>query len=173
MEAHGEQSRRSGTKTQPADKSALKLLNQTAYETMRFRYPLIRPELLPPPKYSDKTANGLTKCVIAWIRYSGGQAERINVTGRQIDQRKTVTDCLGHQRQIGSLKYIPTSGTRGSADISATIHGRSVKIEIKIGRDKQRPAQMEYQRSVEAAGGIYFIASTFQQFYNWYQKTFE
>ena len=169
---HNARMAQSGTKVSPRERSALKALNQLSFDAMRFRYPLIRPELLAPPKYSDKTANGLTSCIIQWIRLHGYQAENIKVTGRQIDRRKVVSDCLGNQRQIGTLQWIKTSGTRGSADISATIAGKSVKIEVKIGRDKQRPAQMEYQRSVEAAGGIYFIASTFQQFYDWYVKTF-
>ncbi|MEI7526136.1 MAG: hypothetical protein WCJ95_17460 [Mariniphaga sp.] len=172
MKARPERSAGTNTQVPPKEKSALKALNQLAYDAMRFRYPLIRPELLPPSKFSDKTANKLTSCIITWIRYNGGQAERINVTGRQIDQRKIVMDCLGNQRQIGSLKWITGNGTRGSADISATIAGKSVKIEVKIGRDRQRPDQVEYQRSVEAAGGIYIIATSFQQFYDWYVKTF-
>lgn len=163
----------SGTKVSPREKSALKLLNQLAFDAMRFRYPLIRPELLAPPKFSDKTANKLTQCIIQWIRLHGYQAENINVTGRQIDRRKIVSDCLGNQRQIGTLKWIKTSGTRGSADLHATINGKSVKIEVKVGRDKQRPDQIKYQRSIESAGGIYFIATTFQQFYEWYITTFE
>ena len=143
-----------------------------AFDAMKAKHPNIRPELLPPSKFSDKTANGLTSCIISWLRLQGMQAERISVTGRQIDQRVTYTDVLGHQRTIGSLKWIKTSGTRGSADISATIAGKSVKIEVKLGRDKQRQAQSEYQKAIEKAGGLYFIASTFEQFYDWYQMTF-
>lgn len=173
MTAYNERSAKSHAKVQPREKSALKALNQLSDQAKRLKYSEIRPELLPPAKFSDKTANKLTSAVIAWIRLHGYQAERISITGRQIDKRITYTDCIGNKRQIGTLQWIKTSGTRGSADISATIHGRSVKIEVKIGRDKQRPAQMEYQRSVEAAGGVYFIATTFQQFYDWYQKTFE
>ena len=173
MAAHGERSRQSGTKTRPGDKTALKALNQLADQAQRLKYPEIRPELLAPFKFSDKTANGLTGCIIAFLRVKGMQAERINCTGRQIDKRQTYTDVLGHTRQIGSLQWIPTNGTRGTADISATINGLSVKIEVKAGRDYQRPAQKEYQKQVEAAKGIYFIATSFDQFYQWYLKTFE
>jgi len=151
---------------------ALQHLKQLAMDAARKRYS-VPDYAIPKPKYNDKTANGLTSCIIAWIRLHGYQAERINVTGRQIDQRKVYTDCLGNQRQTGSLKWIPASGTRGSADISATIKGLSVKIEVKIGRDYQRPAQKEYQKQVEAAGGLYIIASTFEQFYQWYITMFE
>ncbi|HJY63731.1 MAG TPA: hypothetical protein VJ455_06205 [Ignavibacteria bacterium] len=60
----------------------------------------------------------------------------------------------------------------GTADISATIAGRSVKIEVKIGRDKQSQKQKEYQRQVEASGGLYFIAKSFDQFFTWYNELF-
>ena len=61
---------------------------------------------------------------------------------------------------------------KGTADISATIKGRSVKIEVKIQGDKQGAAQRTYQSQVEASGGLYFIAKDFQSFYNWYKTTF-
>lgn len=62
--------------------------------------------------------------------------------------------------------------TVGTADISATIRGRSVKIEVKIGRDRQSEAQKRYQASIEAAGGIYYIARNIDDFMQWYNQTF-
>jgi hypothetical protein len=62
--------------------------------------------------------------------------------------------------------------TVGTADISATIRGRSVKIEVKIGRDRQSDAQKRYQASIEAAGGIYYIARNIDDFMQWYNQTF-
>jgi hypothetical protein len=173
MTAYNERSAKSRTKVPTREKSALKALNQLSDQAQKLKYPEIRPELLPPSKFSDKTANLLTSAVIAWIRLHGYQAERISITGRQIDKRITYTDCIGNKRQIGTLQWIPTSGSRGSADISATIAGRSVKIEVKVGRDIQRPDQVRYQLEIEKAGGIYFIATSFQQFCEWYHKTFE
>jgi hypothetical protein len=170
---HDERSQRSGTNISPKSKSALKTLNQLAFEAKRARYPNIEPELLPPSCYKDKKANDLTKSIIAWIRLNEGQAERISTTGRPIDNTKAVTDCLGHRRLIGSVTWIPGTVTRGSADIAATIRGRSVKIEVKIDRDRQSLVQINYQKSVEAAGGIYYIARAFQSFYEWYCQTFK
>ena len=127
-----------------------------------------------PPKYTDRTSNGLTRCIIDFIRLSGYQAERINNTGRLLDSRQVVTDVIGNRRLIGSSTWIPGTGQRGTADISATIAGRSVKVEVKCAStgDQQRPAQIEYQRQVEAAGGVYYLARTFPQFYDWYLQTF-
>jgi hypothetical protein len=127
---------------------------------------------LPVKAYSDKTANGLTRCIIDFLKLSGWQAERINTTGRPIDRRQIVTNILGQQRQIGSVEWIRSGSTPGSADISATIRGRSVKIEVKIGSDRQSAAQIRYQQAIEKAGGVYIVARTFDQFYGWYLKTF-
>jgi hypothetical protein len=128
----------------------------------------MRPDYVVKTKYSDKTANALTKSIIAWINLNGYQAERISTTGRYVDNSKIVTDVLGNRKKIGSGKYIKGTGTNGSADISATIKGKSIKIEVKIGKDKQSEAQIKYQQMIEKAGGIYFIAKNFDEFHNFY-----
>ncbi len=106
------------------------------------------------PKYKDDTANDLTKCIIDAIRLLGYQAERINTTGQKVTHN-------------GKEKWVKGSGCKGSADIHATIKGKSVKIEIKIGKDRQSEAQKQYQKEVEKAGGIYLIIQNFTEFYEW------
>ncbi len=132
------------------------------------RHPLIPEGSRVLRKFDDRTANGLTKCILAFLQMHGHQAERINTTGRPIDNRKTYTDVVGHTRQVGSLTWVKSTSTRGSADISATINGRSVKIEIKVGRDRQSAAQKSYQKAVEQAGGLYFVAKDYESFVGWY-----
>jgi hypothetical protein len=127
----------------------------------------MRPDYVSKTKFTDTTANGLTKCIVTWINLNGYQAERISTTGRYIDDSKMVKDVLGNTRKIGTGKYIKGSGTNGSADISATIKGLSVKIEVKM-KDKQSDAQKEYQKNIERAGGIYFIARDFDEFIMFY-----
>jgi len=143
-------------------KPSLKQLSdlQHAYACSRTKMPT---EYVVRTKYTDATANGLTKCVIDYINFSGGQAERISNTGRYIDESRIVTDVLGNRKKIGSGKYIKGTGTNGTADISATFKGKSIKIEIKM-KDKQSEAQKEYQQAIERAGGIYFICHTFDEF---------
>jgi len=121
------------------------------------------PAYIPLTKFTDKTANGLTKCVIAWINLHGGQAERINTTGRMIDKTKVVSDALGQKRMIGSVEWQKGTGTKGSADISATIQSRSVKIEVKM-KDKQSIDQIKYQNAIENAGGQYWLVHNFDEF---------
>ena len=125
------------------------------------------------PKYTDKTANGLTKCVKEFLELSGYQAERINTMGRPIDNRKQVTDVIGRTKTIGSMTWGKSTATKGSADISATILGRSVKIEVKIGRDRQSEHQKVYQEAIEKSGGQYWIVKNFADFYEKYQNFLE
>jgi len=121
------------------------------------------------PLYQQRTSNGLTRCVLDWLRLSGHQAERISNTGRLIDGTKVVTNCLGFKHRIGSVHYIKGSGTNGTAEVSSTIAGRSVKIEIKLGADRQSAAQRRYQADVERSGGVYLIVHDFQSFLSWYE----
>jgi len=127
------------------------------------KYPSMPPDYIPLTKFTDKTANGLTKCVIAWINLNGGQAERINTMGRMLDKTKVVADTFGNKRTIGSVEWQKGTGTKGSADISATIQGRSVKIEVKM-KDKQSIDQIKYQNDIENAGGQYWLVHNFDEF---------
>jgi hypothetical protein len=151
----------------------LQTLKQLKQEEQRKLYPNVPDHGMNPVKYEDKTANGLTKCILDFLNLSGHFAERINTMGRMIDGRKQVTDIIGRTKTIGTAKYIPTTGTKGSSDISATINGKSVKIEVKIGSDRQSKYQIEYQERTEKSGGIYLIAKDFESFYNDYKKIIE
>ena len=162
-----------GTKKPHYSKSlAVKMLEEMATDEAKRSHPNTPERFIARCEFSDKTANGLTSCIIQFIRLTGGQAERISNTGRRIDTRTTFEDVAGRSRTIGSSSWIPGSGTNGTADISATIAGRSVKVEVKIGRDVQSEAQKQYQQSVEQSGGIYVIASTFAGFLEWYNQNF-
>jgi len=120
----------------------------------------------PPPYPKVNTANGLTKYICNFLMWHEHRATRINSTGRLID---------GLEKQpsgaiLTTKKWIPGSTRKGTADISATIRGRSVMIEIKIGKDFQKPKQKDYQAQVEKAGGQYWIVKSFDDFFNQYQK---
>jgi len=117
--------------------------------------------------WNDNSANALTKCIIHFLTYSGFQAERINTMGVYREGKKIQ---VGENTRQLKGKYTPSTGTKGSADISATIRGRSVKIEVKYGKDRQSEVQKRYQESVEAAGGTYFIARNFDEFIIFYNN---
>jgi len=150
---------------------AIKELETLAIADNRKKHPTLPDYARCTRKYSDKTANGLTTCIIDFLRFKGWQAERIAVTGRYIDNSKVVTDVTGMRRRIGSGKWIPTSGQKGSSDLSAVIAGRSVKIELKVCKgDRQSEAQKEYQRQVEQAGGLYWLVRSFDEFMSFYNS---
>lgn len=151
---------------------AVKELERLANEDVRKKNPTIPYNYLAQRKYKDDSANGLTRCIIHHIRLTGGQAERISSSGRQITRYKSYVDVVGFQRSIINTHWIPGTGTNGTADISATIKGLSVKIEVKFGHDQQSEAQRAYQHQVEQAGGIYVIATSFEQFHHWYSERF-
>ncbi len=139
---------------------AVKDLERLAHDHFRTKYPNFPEYAIVPQSYRDDTANGLTRCIVDFIRFQGGQAERINTTG------------VPEQRG-GRIVWRRTNSTKGSADISATIGGRSVKVEVKIGADRQSEAQRRYKTAIEQAGGLYFIAKDFTSFVEWYDVNFK
>ena len=94
------------------------------------------------------TANGLTQFICNFINWSGYRATRINTMGRQVNGR-----------------WIPSATRKGSADISATVKGKSIQIEIKVGADRPRPEQLAEQQRERQAGGIYEFVSTPEGFF--------
>ena len=133
----------------------------------------MRPDYVPKTKFSDTTANGLTKAVVTFLNLSGHQAERISTTGRYIDNSKIVTDVTGAQRVLGKGKWIKGSGVSGSADISSTINvkgiGLSVKFEVKM-KDRQSEHQKIYEQDIKKAGGQYYVVHNFPEFIEYYNK---
>jgi len=133
---------------------ALSHLTGLALEAKRLKCPTIPEFAIPKPKYCDKDANGLTNCIIDFLNIKGHYAVRINTGG--------IYDA--------NIKGFRTSNTRlGTADIIASINGRHVSIEVKINKDKQSPYQLDTQKDIEKDGGIYFVARSFQSFFDFYQ----
>lgn len=107
--------------------------------------------------YNDTTANGLTRAIVDWIRFHGGDAQRINSTGipREVN---------------GKMKWTPGGMRRGTADIHAIIRGRAVSIEVKVGRDKMSEWQKQERERVERAGGLYYVARNMPEFIEWFEN---
>lgn len=110
--------------------------------------------------YNDLTANNLTKAIIDFINFSGGDANRINTQGQK--------------RKINGRELWTYGGTRkGTADIHGIYRGRAISIEIKIGRDKPSEAQLKEAERVRGAGGLYFIARDMPSFLEFWKAQFE
>jgi hypothetical protein len=100
-------------------------------------------------KFRDDGANGLTKCVVKWLELHGYFAGRVNTTVTYSQKLK---------------RYIHSGSRNGMADVTAIVNGRHVSIEVKIGRDTLRVAQMRVKDEVEKAGGTYIVARSFENF---------
>jgi hypothetical protein len=127
--------------------------NAAHYEYYKVKYPNVvadglycAPTL---PKY--KTANGLTKFITNYILWAGWRATRVNTMGRQVGG-----------------KWIPGTTRKGTADISCTVKGRSIMIEVKIGADKPSEYQLKEQELERKSGGIYEFISSPEEFFTLY-----
>ena len=104
------------------------------------------------------TSNGLTRAVINYLTWYGHNADRTGTQGRMIKDK------------AGNYKRINSANRKGTADVSATILGRAVKLEIKVGRDKPSEHQLREQARERAAGGVYQFVYGFDQFITWYEN---
>ena len=71
-------------KSRPAQRKsdAVKELESLYMADHRQRYPSMPDYARTCKKYEDRTANGLTRCAIDYIRLTGGMAERVNFNWR-------------------------------------------------------------------------------------------
>ena len=122
------------------------------------------------PKYPDiRKSNGLTNYIVNAINWQGGNATRVSSAGRLVDATE--------KQKSGTIltvkKYIPSTTRKGTADVTATIRGRSVKFEIKIGADKASADQLKEQAREISAGGYYFFVKTPEDFWLCYEKVIQ
>jgi hypothetical protein len=115
----------------------------------------------PVKKFSDKSANDLTKAIIAYANLKDWFAERQSSEGRY-RPGKEYENVIGKKVQMKGT-WLPGQG-KGKADIKAVIKGRSIEIEVKHGADRLRPEQIEYKAKIERAGGVYIVVKTWDDF---------
>ena len=148
-----------------------KIRYQAAHDAwFKEHYPAVTKDGHTPPKQSPQVskANGLTTAIVNYMKWVGADASRIATEGRYIEgkQHKTASGAIIQDKGF----RIQSSVKKGTADVVGTIQGRSVNIEVKVGADKPRPAQLSRQISVRRAGGIYEFVSTIEQFFELYDK---
>jgi len=144
-------------------------------ENFARKYPIAYKEQGPPemkwPVVSK--ANGLTMAIIRFLTRKGHYANRIGTQGQAQVQKIPRFNIHSQQMQyFEKVKWTKGNTKRGTPDITAIIGGKAVWIEVKIGKDRMSDAQKEQQASIETAGGIYYIATEMQLFYEWYNATF-
>ena len=104
-----------------------------------------------PPKIPKvATANGLTNFIVNFTDWMGYHANRISSTGRFIKS----------ENKFDGGVFIPGTTKKGTADVMCVINGHAIMIEVKVGRDRPSEAQLNQQRKVRLAGGVYEFVST-------------
>lgn len=150
----------------------LKQLSDLDLEAQHKARPNFPKEYLVRTKFSDTTANGLTKAVVTFLNLKGHRADRISSSGRYIDDSKIVTDVTGAQRVLGKGKWIKGQTRKGYSDINSTIFGFSVQIEIKM-KDKVSKEQIAFAEAERKAGGQYWVVRSFEEFIKNYTQFVE
>lgn len=100
------------------------------------------------------TSNGFTQFVCNYLMWVNGFGNRINVTGRQING-----------------KWIKSATAVGTADITAILpNGKTIFVEIKVGKDKARPEQLAMQQKLRSIGSVYEFIKTPEDFFIIYDR---
>lgn len=124
-----------------------------AYEQTKFPKWIAGGHFLEPERPECSTANGLQGFITQHATWMGCHANRINTTGRKIGD-----------------KWITGTTKKGTADVALIIQGRSIHIEVKVGKDVASPHQLKQQRLVRAAGGVYEFVSTPEQYFEVFDR---
>ena len=135
--------------------TGLQKLKELEREIKRKEYPNIPEHALPHRNFTDKTANELTQAILAWLRFNGHYASRVQSQGQWNNKLKM---------------FIKSNVRKGIGDIMAVVQGKTLMIEVKIGRDKLSDYQKATQKDVENSGGIYYVAKNFQDFFEFYHQ---
>jgi hypothetical protein len=144
----------------------LKDLTELKFKTDRERYPSMPLHAIARKRFTDSTANGLTTAIIAFCELKDIFAMRTGSEGRY-RQGSTVVDVIGRTRVMKG-SYLPGHSV-GQGDIQLTLNGKTISVEVKIGKDRQSDKQKEFQSKLQKAGGIYVIVKSWEDFYNCYK----
>lgn len=131
----------------------LKDLSEVSFNILKAKHPTVPEHALFKTKYSEKTANALTKAIHDLITFDGGFITRVNVQGQYSEKLKTWTK---------------STTKRGMSDLVAVVNGKFLAVEVKIGKDRQSNFQKEVSKQINQSGGNYVIANSFTEFAKWY-----
>jgi len=130
---------------------------------------VVKDEFYTLPKFPDvTTANGLTQFVVNYLDWSGCYGNRINTMGRVIKAGRDIQTINGTIK--AKTVMIKGSTKKGTADVQAVINGRSLALEIKVGKDRMSEAQLKQQQAVQNAGGYYYVIRDVDTFLATYDK---
>ena len=132
--------------------NSIQELQRLLYDHCGVKYPHLPEPAVCPIKYSERTINGQTRCMIDIIRQSGGHATRVSKT---VHYKPTIT------------KWTPVTPIKGFCDIMAIPQGTNLSIRVRIDLNRQPDSREKVEQPVNAASGIYYLARDFQSFFDW------
>ena len=132
---------------------AVKNLEQLLYLDDLRRHPSMKLEHMARRKLRDDSASGLTACIVFYAKLTGHFASRLNNMG-----------------VYRNGKYTRPTSRRGLPDILITKDGKSLFIEVKVGKDKMSRFQKQVQAEQQKSGGLYMVARSFEQFKVWFDS---
>lgn len=155
---------------------AIEALKALMYQEVRSKYPDFPEHCIPEPNLGQNIKNKERRELYRITKFcdltKGVKMNRIDNTGKRVDNRVNYIDGVGRARTIGSIEYRKSSMENGIADLVGLIHGRYYAVELKRvyanGRDRQSAAQKKFQQEVEDAGGTYVIVNSFEHFFEWF-----
>lgn len=124
--------------------------------------------------YTDKTANGLTRCIIDFLTFKGHYANRISTQGQaRVNDIKRYSIFTRQLETVATkVQWTKSSTRKGTPDIEAIINGQAVKIEVKVGKDTMKDDQKKEQVKIENAGGRYYVTTDMPSFLQWFETEF-
>lgn len=149
----------------------LRHLEEMALSALKVKHPSFPDHAMPKVKYSDTTANGLTRAIVDYLNLIPQCAGwRVNNTGIYQEAKPVKGDQNEgiRNRPVMTKGFWRPGARKGLADISGIYKGKSLQIEVKIGKDKLSPDQIKMMEEVKAAGGLYYVAQSFSEFYEWF-----
>jgi hypothetical protein len=108
-------------------------------------------------KFSDKTANDLTRAIVRTFQLHGHFATRLQSTGQYRDDLS---------------QWVASQQRAGMPDVSATVRGRSVYVEVKHGADRLSAQQRDTIAALEQSEAMVYVARDFAGFWQWFQASF-
>jgi VRR-NUC domain len=140
--------------------TALQILTELDYAAKRAAHPTV--PYLPKTKFTDRTSNALTKCVVRCFELHGHYASRIASTGTYRADLK---------------RFVHSQQKAGQPDVMAIVKtgkhtGQYVGIEIKVGKDRLSDVQKQTIARLEKSGAMVFVAKDYSSFWEWFKAHF-
>jgi hypothetical protein len=116
-----------------------------------------------------RSAAQLEKVIVKYLLALGHSASKVSTQGTWVKGKKGVgmASSLGKAESFDTGRYIPGGGRKGASDISSTIYGITVEIEVKFSKgDRLSKEQIAYGAEIQKAGGFFMVAKNFDDFYH-------